>query len=935
LKTALLEMAQQKQIRVLLIDDNPADRALVRASLRKGSSQLYEFIDYDAAPEALKFLRDHHDYLPDCMLIDVGLPGMNGFEAIQSLSAAWGNMPLPVIFLTGSTGGETHEMHDAALALALGAQDYISKNAMHTGLLNRVIFNAIERFKLINENKIILNNLNDREEQYRLAIESANLGTWVFAGNDKFQCTAHCKKLHGITIEGEHFSYDEFFHLVHDQDRPELNARLKEILESSETRDFKVDYRIKQADGNFRWVSAKGRVYKEGDLPPRLIGTVQDITSQKEAGDVLRANEERLRQLADTMAHMVWITLPNGHHEYFNRRWYEFTGAKEGSTDGENWNSLFHPDDHDRARAKWNHSLETGEPFEIEYRLRHHSGEYRWVLGRAMPVRDEQGIVKRWYGTCTEIHSQLEREQFIRRMLESSPDCISVLDLNGCLLTMNETGLRQMEIEDFSLCLGRPWSDFWSLEDGDRMLRAMQKARGGESVAFEGICRTARGTEKWWEAVLTPLLGPTGETEKLLAIARDITERKKIENTLVETLNAAEDARQKAEAANLAKSEFLANMSHEIRTPMNAVIGLSNILALSAPLTERQKECIRTLQLSADSLLSLINDLLDISKIETHAVELEKIPFNLRRLTQEVISVMSVRAREKKLDFTLTDKCPFPVYIGDQARIKQVLMNLCSNAIKFTDRGSVTMTIESRSSSQPDTDLVTISCVDTGIGIAANKIGSIFQKFVQADSSINRKYGGTGLGLAITKTLIEIMGGTITVQSQLEQGTSFTVSLPLPRAKEKMATDAFADNKLEMDSDMDMTTSRVLLVEDYPANVLVATMFLEQFGYGYDVASNGHEAVEKFKNGGAYVAVLMDVQMHGMNGLEATKAIRQYEKERHLIPTAIIGMTAHALAGDRERCISVGMNDYISKPFNPDELFEKLQACNEKFKLAR
>ncbi len=409
------------------------------------------------------------------------------------------------------------------------------------------------------------------------------------------------------------------------------------------------------------------------------------------------------------------------------------------------------------------------------------------------------------------------------------------------------------------------------------------------------------------------------------AFIRDITEKKLIDSQLTQALKSAEEARDKAETANMAKNEFLANMSHEIRTPMNAIIGLSNILNMSSPLTQKQKEFIKTLQMSADSLLALINDLLDISKIEANTVQLEEIPFNLTQLTNEVISMVTVRAREKGLNFTMEGECVRDKhFIGDPTRIRQMILNLCSNAVKFTEKGNIDISITCSDNETPGIEDICIAVTDTGIGIPQEKIETIFNKFIQADSSINRRYGGTGLGLAITKTLTEIMKGTITVESEEGVGSTFKICLPLVVAE----SDSTAPNTQTKETEnivdqANPSKQRILIVEDYPPNVLVASNYLDNLGFRYDVAVNGVDAIEKVKNN-YYFAILMDVQMPGMNGFETTQHIRTYEKQKGKKPIHIIGMTAHALAGDRDRCISAGMDDYISKPFNFDELKDRL-----------
>jgi len=424
------------------------------------------------------------------------------------------------------------------------------------------------------------------------------------------------------------------------------------------------------------------------------------------------------------------------------------------------------------------------------------------------------------------------------------------------------------------------------------------------------------GERFYCSGITAAMLGDDGSVKGFIKIARDRTEEKKAEEALIAARNAAE-------AANIAKSEFLANMSHEIRTPMNAVIGLANILAISQPLTQKQMEYIKTLQLSADSLLALINDLLDISKIEACSVELEQVPFSLTDVLQEVMRMIVMRVQEKELSLTSEeDAVDGYIFIGDPVRIRQILMNLISNAVKFTEKGGIHIRLASEQAETPDTLNVSIAVEDTGIGIAPDKLETIFEKFVQADSSINRKYGGTGLGLAITKTLAEIMGGTITVESTQGKGSVFTFCVPL-----KIASDAdirqssYSLPEISKHS-ASRTAANILLVEDNTANILVAKTFLEQFGYRCKVASNGMEAVEMFKNE-SFAGLLMDVQMHGMNGLEATRLIREYERPRNMhVP--IIGMTAHVMTGDRERCLEAGMDDYIAKPFNPEELKAKL-----------
>jgi PAS domain S-box-containing protein len=505
-----------------------------------------------------------------------------------------------------------------------------------------------------------------------------------------------------------------------------------------------------------------------------------------------------------------------------------------------------------------------------------------------------------------------ESEEQFRSLANSMPQLVWIAD--------GETGASEyfsQQWENYSgikarELLGDKWAGLLHPEDVEHTFAAWNEAvKGHADYNIEYRLRRHDGSYRWFKTRGVPIPDDNGKILKWYGTCTDIQE-------LV-------DAREYAEEANLAKSDFLANMSHEIRTPMNAIIGLSALLSRSHPLTDKQKEFIETLQLSADSLLALINDLLDIAKIESRSIELEHIPFNFAGLIEEIISMMSVKAKEKNIHFE-TDIGPIEgkEFMGDPTRIRQILVNLCSNAVKFTEKGKIRLSIQSPGIRNHRMELY-ISVADTGIGIPPSKLRPIFDKFIQADSSITRKYGGTGLGLAITKTLVELMDGKITLESQYGEGSTFTIFLPLLlRTQEHIVPISKTSLSLPLSVNRNTDTNpSILLVEDYKANILVATTYLEEFGYSCDLAESGLEAIEKYKQR-TYDLILMDVQMPQMNGFQATQAIRDYEKLTDKPAVPIVGMTAHALAGDREKCLEAGMDDYISKPFAPENLLSKL-----------
>jgi signal transduction histidine kinase len=391
-------------------------------------------------------------------------------------------------------------------------------------------------------------------------------------------------------------------------------------------------------------------------------------------------------------------------------------------------------------------------------------------------------------------------------------------------------------------------------------------------------------------------------------------QRKKLDDLLIQMEEAnlnLKIAKEKAEVATRTKSMFLANMSHEIRTPLNGVIGLSKLLQKSE-LNDDQKELINIITYSGENLLQIINDILDFSKIESGQIQFENIDFEVKAIIRNIYKLLKFKAEEKgiKFSYSIADDVP-PILNGDPLRISQVLLNLANNAIKFTPKGEVKISANLVDRSC-QTVRVIFNVIDTGIGISEDGKQHLFKEFSQTESSISRKYGGTGLGLAISKNLVNLMNGEIGVESETNKGSDFWFRLPL---KESNKTFKITNNQ-----DITLPEIKILLAEDNNINQKVAILTLKQLGYTCDLAVDGQEAFEKYKENG-YDLILMDIQMPIIDGLQATLLIREYERlELKSRSAYVVALTANAMAEDKQMCFTAGMDNFLSKPFTESEL---------------
>ncbi len=517
------------------------------------------------------------------------------------------------------------------------------------------------------------------------------------------------------------------------------------------------------------------------------------------------------------------------------------------------------------------------------------------------------------FSDITEPKESEEARQMLISLIESSSDFIALGTPDGQLLFLNEAGLKLTGLDSLAQARTYRVVDFVPDESVDMFRNQIfpQLEREGH---WEGEFRLRNFKT---DAIIpiqysafTVTNRHTGQLIAYATISRDITERKQAEADL-------QKAKEAAEAASRAKSEFLATMSHEIRTPMNAIMGMADLL-WETPLNEHQQEYVQVFRRSGHVLLNLLNDILDLSKVEAGQLDLEKVTFDPNELVTKVIENLRLSAYEKNLALSCQIRPGVPTYItGDPNRLQQVLVNLVGNAIKFTEKGNIKIVLQTDPAS-----MLLFSISDTGIGIKPEHLGLIFNSFTQSDSSITRRYGGTGLGLTISKRLVELMGGQIWVDSLVGQGSTFYFSIK-PENKPSGPTSSLQPPSQPQENSANQTPCYILLVDDAEDNRLLVRAYLRRTHYQLDVAENGEEAVEKFKNV-AYDLVLMDMQMPVMDGYSATRAIRQWEAQQSLEPKPIIALTAYALKEDAQKTLDAGCTAYLTKPVKKATLLETL-----------
>ena len=574
-------------------------------------------------------------------------------------------------------------------------------------------------------------------------------------------------------------------------------------------------------------------------------------------------------------------------------------------------------------------ALNMGNVVDAPLTMKCRKGSITDVLCNGSVFKDDSGKTRGVVVVARNVSAQKLAPQYARSLIEASLDPLFTISIEGKITDMNNASLNitgktreQLKGTDF----------FNYFTDPD-------KAKAGYQQVFaEGFVSDYPLT--MMDHKLTDVLfngsvykDAQGKVLGVVVVARDITEQKRIEKELNESIviaemaadlaeeakNNAENSMRLAEGAVKSKQQFLSNMSHEIRTPMNAIIGFTKVL-LKTELTVKQKEYLTAIKVSGDALIVLLNDILDLAKVDAGKMTFERVPFKMELSIQAMLHMFDTKIREKNLQLVSEYDNTIPeVLVGDPVRLRQIILNLVSNAVKFTSHGTIKVSVRLLRL-DADGAMVEFAVSDTGIGIPAARLGKIFENFQQASSGTSRVYGGTGLGLAIVKQLVEPQGGSIGVVSTPDVGSTFSFMLTFGKA----SSDAVVEETFS-EQDEDIKNIKVLVVEDIALNQLLMKTLLDDFGFERDIASNGRIAIENLQNK-TYDVILMDLQMPEMNGFEATAHIRNVLKSK--VP--IIALTADVTTVDLEKCKAVGMNDYIAKPVDEKLLYSKIMGLVKK-----
>ncbi len=655
-------------------------------------------------------------------------------------------------------------------------------------------------------------------------------------------------------------------------------------------------------------------------LAKHVVGQLElnsKLSSVQRAISSLEDSEQRFRRIADASPVLLWISDQAGNRTLSNKAWCDFTGLSHEESLAECWRDSVHPSDRAVYQAKWLEVARSHNKFQHEYRLRHVSQTYRWVLEQAIPLFSSSGRLEAYVSSCVDLSlrssDELQyqhNEARFRAISEAAPLGIVVTDSNGSCIYSNHN-FQKISGLSIDECLGSGWLRQIHPEDFQEISNAWIHANQ-TAKSFEHTLRYLRpdGSISWC-SFKAAAINATDTVSGWVTTVDDITARRRAEDELIA-------AKQSAESAMHAKSQFLANISHEIRTPLTAIIGFADALREDNSLAPTHRHCIDVILNNGNHLLNIINQILDLAKIDAGALSVERTECSLVELLEELRVMFSSIAAEKSLKFNVEYQWPLPRTVTtDPLRLKQILINLIGNAIKFTPAGTVSVKVSWNAQSR----IVNCRISDTGIGLTAEQLERLFQPFYQANESTTRTFGGTGLGLSISQRLIKALGGSIEVASEAGKGTTFNFSIQCydsinqPELQQDV-DDRNSRRSLSSTTEVPSICGSILFADDALDNRRLIEHLLRKTGADITLVENGLEAT-KVALSRPFNLILMDIQMPFLDGLSATRQIRAAG-----ITTPVIAVSAGAMTSDIERALAAGCTQHLSKPFDKRAFYE-------------